>query len=99
MTYVITANCTRDAECVAACPVDCIHPRKDESGFEEGLLLYINPDECVDCGACEPICPAEAIFAEDNVPEEWQPFAEINRLYYEDPAAAEAALQAYRGSN
>ena len=99
MTYVITANCTRDAECVDVCPVDCIHPRKDEPGFEEGLLLYINPDECVDCGVCEPVCPAEAIFIEDNLPEEWKLFAEINRLHYQDPAAASAAVQAYRSGD
>jgi ferredoxin len=98
MTYVVTANCTRDAECVEACPVDCIHPRKDEDGFAAGALLYINPDECIDCGACEPICPASAIFTEDDRPEEWKSFTEINRLYYQDAAAAEAAVQAFRGN-
>jgi len=62
-------------------------------------MLYVNPDECIDCGACEPVCPAEAIFSEDNLPEEWQPFTEINRLYYQDAAAAEAAALAHRTSH
>jgi ferredoxin len=99
MTYVITANCTQDGECVDACPVDCIHPNRSEPGFGEGAMLYVNPDECIDCGACEPVCPAEAIFTEDNLPEEWQSFTEINRLYYQDAAAAEAAVLAHRNSH
>lgn len=65
MTYVITTPCldVMDQSCVEVCPVDCIH-------FEEGKdrMLYINPDECIDCGACEPACPVTAIFAEDDVP-------------------------------
>ena len=67
MTYVITTPCidTMDQSCVDVCPVDCIH-------FEEGLdkILYIDPDECIDCGACEPACPVSAVYAEDDVPEE-----------------------------
>ena len=96
MTYVITANCTRDFECIEACPVDRIHPHKDAEGAEEPQMLFINPDECIDCGACEPICPAGAIFTEDDLPEEWKGFTEINKQYYEDPAAAEAAVAAFR---
>src|SRR6187402_3958755 len=54
MTYVITEPCitVKDAACVDVCPVDCIHPRKDEPGFEGADQLYIDPDECIDCGAC-----------------------------------------------
>ena len=67
MTYVITTPCidTVDQSCVDVCPVDCIH-------FEEGIdkILYIDPDECIDCGACEPACPVSAIYAEEDVPEE-----------------------------
>src|SRR5712692_813743 len=68
MTYVITQPCigVKDASCVDVCPVDCIHPTTGEAGFEEAEMLYINPDECIDCGACEPACPVTAIF------EEWQ---------------------------
>ncbi|HEY4684718.1 MAG TPA: ferredoxin family protein, partial [Dehalococcoidia bacterium] len=65
MTYVITEACigTKDRSCVDVCPVDCIH---DEGEIDP--LLYIDPDECIDCGACEPACPVSAIFAEDDVP-------------------------------
>ena len=54
MTYIIAEPClnTKDTACVDVCPVDCIHPRKDEAEFAEATQLYINPDECIDCGAC-----------------------------------------------
>ena len=65
MTYVIALPCVdiKDRACVDECPVDCI--------YEGERMLYIHPDECVDCGACEPVCPVEAIFYEDDTPEEW----------------------------
>ncbi len=61
MTYVIAQPCVdlKDRACVDECPVDCI--------YEGKRMLYIHPDECVDCGACEPVCPVEAIFYEDDV--------------------------------
>ena len=64
MTYVIAEPCinTKDTACVDVCPVDCIHPRKDEEGFAEDTMLYIDPEVCIDCGACEPACPVQAIF-------------------------------------
>jgi NAD-dependent dihydropyrimidine dehydrogenase PreA subunit len=73
MAYIITEPCigTKDASCVAVCPVDCIYEAED--------MYYINPDECIDCGACEPECPVEAIFAEDSVPEQWLSYIERNR--------------------
>ena len=63
MTYVIAQPCVdiKDRACVDECPVDCI--------YEGARTLYINAEECVDCGACEPVCPTEAIFYEDDVPE------------------------------
>ena len=89
MTFVITQACigTTDQACVEVCPVDCIH-------FEEGTdqLLYINPVECIDCGACQPACPVSAIFPEPDVPAEMQRFTAINALWYTDPAAARAQV-------
>ena len=89
MTFVITQACigTTDQACVEVCPVDCIH-------FEQGVdqLLYINPVECIDCGACQPACPVSAIFPEPDVPAELQRFTAINALWYADPAAARAQI-------
>ncbi len=70
MAYVITQPCigSKDASCVEVCPADCIHPTPDERGFARAEHLYINPDECIDCGACEPACPSTAIFQETAVP-------------------------------
>ena len=80
MAYVITEPCigTKDTACVDVCPVDCIHPRKDEPAFESTKMLYIHPDECIDCEACVPECPVEAIFHEDNLPEQWKEFTQLN---------------------
>ena len=55
MAYVITDSCLKDELCVDACPVDCIHPKKDEEGFEAAKQLYVNPDDCIDCGASFPL--------------------------------------------
>ncbi len=84
MAYIICEPCvnTKDTACVDVCPVDCIHPTKDEAEFEKEDMLYIDPDECIDCGACEPACPVTAIFAEEDVPEEWQEYIEKNYDYY-----------------
>ena len=64
MPFIITDPCieTKDTACVDVCPVDCIHPRKDEPEFEQATMLYIHPDECIDCGACVPACPVAAIY-------------------------------------
>ena len=94
MTYVITETCvgTCDTACVSVCPVDCIHGpiEKDGSGAEvstldtlEGKQLYIDPNECIDCGACEPECPVEAIYDEDELPEEWANYIEINKEFFQ----------------
>jgi NAD-dependent dihydropyrimidine dehydrogenase PreA subunit len=85
MAYVIAEPCigVKDTACVDACPVDCIHPRKDESTFEGDTQLYIDPVECIDCGACVPVCPVSAIFAEEDLPEKWKQYAEINAAHYQ----------------
>ena len=84
MTYVIAEPCigTKDTACVDACPVDCIHPKKDEPAHATEELLYIDPVECIDCGACVPVCPVSAIFALDDLPEKWAAFTERNAKYY-----------------
>ncbi|MBV9743452.1 MAG: ferredoxin family protein [Acidobacteriia bacterium] len=84
MAYVIAEPCigTKDTACVDACPVDCIHPKKDEAGFADSEMLYIDPVECIDCGACVPVCPVSAIFALDDLPEKWNSFTERNAAYY-----------------
>ena len=66
-------------DCVVVCPVDCIHPRKDEPAFEASKMLYIHPDECIDCGACEPECPVTAIFPEEDTPPQWKDYIAKNR--------------------
>ncbi len=85
MAYTIAEPCigTKDTACVDVCPVDCIHPRKDEEEFEAETMLYIHPDECIDCGACIPACPVEAIFVNEEVPDEWQSFIDINASWFE----------------
>ncbi len=85
MTYIVNDKCIKCKlmDCVDVCPVDCIHPRKDEEEFEAETMLYIHPDECIDCGACVPACPVEAIFANDEVPEQWESFIETNSVWFE----------------
>ena len=84
MSYYIAEPCigTKDTACVEVCPVDCIHPTKDEDNFEEAKQLYIDPDTCIDCGACEPVCPVTAIFPEEELPEKWNEYIQINTDYY-----------------
>jgi NAD-dependent dihydropyrimidine dehydrogenase PreA subunit len=79
LTYVIGEPCVdvMDRACVDECPVDCI--------YEGARSLYIHPDECVDCGACEPVCPVEAIYYEDGLPESLQPYKEDNARFFAEP--------------
>jgi NAD-dependent dihydropyrimidine dehydrogenase PreA subunit len=85
MAYVIAEPCinTKDTACVDVCPVDCIHPRKDEPQHDAEPMLYINPVECIDCGACVPVCPVTAIFALEDLPEKWQEFTAKNSSWYD----------------
>ena len=76
------ASTWKDRACVDECPVDCI--------YEGKRMLYIHPDECVDCGACEPVCPVETIFYEDDTPEQWKDYYKANVEFFDDlgsPAA------------
>jgi NAD-dependent dihydropyrimidine dehydrogenase PreA subunit len=76
MAYVIAEPCVdvHDRACVDECPVDCIY-----DGMRKG---YIHPDECVDCGACEPVCPVMAIFHRDDLPAEWAHYEQIERDFF-----------------
>ena len=69
MTHIITSLCLRDAACVDVCPVECIVGGQPES---EWPWFYIDPDTCIDCGACVPECPFDAIFIEEEVPEAFE---------------------------
>jgi ferredoxin len=76
MTYVIAEACVdvKDKACIEECPVDCI--------YEGARMLYIQPDECVDCGACEPVCGVEAIYYEDDLPEAWRQYTQVNADFF-----------------
>jgi ferredoxin len=84
VTYVIADPCigTKDNSCVEVCPVDCIHPTEDEPGYDDHKMLYIDPEECIDCDACMSACPVNAIFVEDSLPPEWEKFTLINAEYF-----------------
>ncbi len=93
MTYVIALPCVdlKDKACVEECPVDCI--------YEGDRMLYIHPDECVDCGACEPVCPTEAIFYEDDLPAEHAQFAQLNKDFFATLGSPGGASKVGKTSN
>lgn len=76
MTYVVTAPCidVKDGACQKACPVECI--------YEGGRMMYIQPDECIDCGVCLSVCPVSAIFADDEIPAEEARFLAVNAEFF-----------------
>ena len=80
MAHIIAEPCvgTKDTACVEVCPVDCIHPTNDGGKHDDFDQLYIDPDECISCGVCEPECPWEAIFEDEQVPEVFQEDIALN---------------------
>lgn len=88
MAYIIAEPCigVKDSACVEVCPVDCIYTRPDDD------MYYIHPEECIDCAMCEPECPVEAIFFEDDLPEEWSEYVDINAEYEYDGASTDPGL-------
>ncbi|MBI3212249.1 MAG: FAD-dependent oxidoreductase [Mycobacterium sp.] len=82
MAYVITQNCCKDASCVPVCPVDCIRPTGAAGEFTGTEMLYIDPEACIDCGACMEECPVEAIYYEDDLPDQLSRFKDINAAYF-----------------
>jgi ferredoxin len=93
VTYVIAEPCIdiKDKSCIDVCPVDCIH--------ESERMLVIDADECIDCGACEPECPVEAITPEDAVPEKWDPFVRINAAFSDGIPAVDVLVETYATEN
>ncbi|MGH2448225.1 MAG: indolepyruvate ferredoxin oxidoreductase subunit alpha [Chloroflexota bacterium] len=79
MAYVIAAPCVgvKDGSCAEVCPVECIHSQPGDDMF------FIDPDECIDCGVCVPECPVDAIFAEEELPAQWERFTQVNAEYSE----------------
>ena len=95
MAYVITETCvgTCDTACVEVCPCDCIHgplslddirsiPKTERGQRLTAVQLYIDPELCIDCGACEPVCPVSAIFLDDDLPEQWAHCRADNAAFY-----------------
>ena len=101
MTYVVTEPCigTKDRSCVEVCPVDCFYNydtaelnkkvSKEPTKPGDVGMLVIHPDECIHCGACEPECPVEAIFEDDDVPAQWTEYVELNAKITEGYSEAE----------
>ena len=83
MAYVVADPCVKCkyTDCVAVCPVDCFYEGKNS--------VAINPDECIDCGACEPECPTTAIFEESELPAKWAVYKELNAVLTGVKTAAE----------
>jgi NAD-dependent dihydropyrimidine dehydrogenase PreA subunit len=90
MPYVIAEPCinVKDTACVDACPVDVIHPRRDEPQFAAVSQLYIYPNDCIDCGACVPVCPVSAIFLTEDLPEKWSYYAQRNADWFTNRGSA-----------
>ena len=93
MTYVIAEPCIdlKDKTCIEVCPVDCI--------YETERMLVIDPGECIDCAACEPECPVEAIYPGDALPEKWLPFVTVNAAWTQGGADGVAAALASLNGN
>jgi NAD-dependent dihydropyrimidine dehydrogenase PreA subunit len=83
--YVVAEPCigVKDTACVDTCPVDCIHPKKDETSFSKSKMLYIDPKECIECGACVPACPVSAIYPARDLPKKWEDYIKTNAKHYE----------------
>jgi ferredoxin len=90
LAYIITEPCigTKDNSCVEVCPVDCIHPTPEEEGYEAVEMLFIDPDECIDCDACVEACPVDAIYPEDMVPPEFQKYIAMNAAHFKEGDSA-----------
>lgn len=82
MAHVITDTCQKDMLCLDSCPSEAIHPLKDAPAFATETQLYINPEECMDCGACVTECPTNSIYPAEELPADKADFAEKNAAYF-----------------
>ena len=84
MAYVIAEPCigTKDNSCVEVCPVDCIHPTPDEPDYDQVEMLFIDPEECIDCDACVEACPVDAIFPEALTPDKFSYALDLNAEFF-----------------
>lgn len=87
MAFVITEPCigSKDTTCYDVCPVDAIQPTPNGPDFDNHEQMFIDPASCIDCGACEAVCPVEAIYNEVDVPEQWQSSIGANRQFFDPP--------------
>jgi len=94
MAYVIAEPCigVKDTACVDVCPVDAIHPIGGKTGGIAIPQLYIQADECICCGACVPVCPVTAIYEENDLPEKWKHYVQINRDWLAHDRAGTAQI-------
>ena len=95
MAYVIAAPCVdhTDQSCVAVCPVDCIY-----GDLSVDRKLYVDPDACIECGACETACPNNAILPENRLPKEWRDWAWVDAAWFSDPDAARQVVDELAGA-
>jgi len=95
VAYVITSACigVKDEACVATCPADCI------LGAPDDPMLFIDPTLCIDCAACVPACPVNAIYLEGDVPSHERDFVAVNRDYFYDPKAALQRIEQWRATS
>jgi ferredoxin len=92
MPYVVTETCIdeKDKSCIEVCPVDCIHEQ------DADRMVFIDPDECIDCGACVDPCPVDAIYAEEDVPTSQIQFVDLNKAYFKNREAIRAQIDAIK---
>jgi len=90
VTYIIAEPCIdiKDKSCIDVCPVDCIH--------EFDRMLVIDPEECIDCGACEPECPVNAIYPEDSLPAEWAKYTQVDATWFSDKQSARTTVDEWK---
>ena len=91
MAYVIGNPCTKDSDCVEVCPVDCIHPHRDDPEYKTAKQLYIDPARCIHCASCYQVCMAKAIMSQEKLPKKWARFEKENAAFFLSGTGSAAA--------